>query len=693
MSVGNLPTSIDQFFEIEFTYVFESCRSNAFKRATILFEIIIAGMTPLNKNELWEISTYYRARKKKNKSFESVFQDMVTTFDQYYLQKGIIKLKPFLQDWMISLSITHPCKVDIMKGHAAISRFMISNIDVKKVNVSHDFIVELFMHMQRSEKEKLKLDMLNPLSTYVDKTICGHNLYGMRYEPCHSVLDMFASVVDSFRLMKKMISFSKTTNKTLSAINALLMNNTNSFIAILEKSSIDFSCFTNMNILKTSVNNIYQNNGFDILSDDYVTILHIEIIQRNHRAFKLIFEKEKGTLEQKTASGYTAIYLAVKYDNLETFKFLTRNSTIGPGWLHFTAYMRAYAIFNNLLDNGIHDMCINCMSFQYNKAFKNFEFRISMYANKEYHKLLTEFTCESTLNYATRVGDQVIVESILRVSNETVECRDFHGLTPLAGAIVFQHPQIFKFLIDRGASLEFRCKPVDVYERTMQMQSIDVYKELYTEIMFRPLGSEYCPYGRSFGYLSLRWPSCEIMRTLQRKYISRNVLFDIDINFKTPLYFLICESALHSPFSCKMFLFLLFLFQKPVNQNQIDVIVDSCHSPDIDIHLVSYSFSYLISSVICTEPRVQFRTILNFYLKVHIGDIQQNTGPFINLLDHKRPKRQIYNGIELPGLFPVKPDSFKEIEMYHKETSSTKHLNPFFSIGILNKTITASSRV
>ncbi|CAG2218153.1 unnamed protein product [Mytilus edulis] len=188
----------------------------------------------LNRKELLEISTYHRERKKKNKSFEIGFQDMVTTFDQQYLHKDIIKLKPFLQDWMMSLSTKHPCKVDKKKGHAAISRFMLSSIDTNKANLSHDFIVELFMHMQRSDK-KIDMDMLKLLRTYVDNPICGHNLYGVQYEPCHSVLDMFASVVDSFRLMKKMISFSKTSNRTLSAINALLMNNTNSFIAILEK--------------------------------------------------------------------------------------------------------------------------------------------------------------------------------------------------------------------------------------------------------------------------------------------------------------------------------------------------------------------------------------------------------------------------------------------------------------------------
>ncbi|XP_052065825.1 uncharacterized protein LOC127705539 [Mytilus californianus] len=48
LSVDSLPTSIDQFFGMEFPYVFEGCRSTAFKKAKVLFEIIIAGMKPLN---------------------------------------------------------------------------------------------------------------------------------------------------------------------------------------------------------------------------------------------------------------------------------------------------------------------------------------------------------------------------------------------------------------------------------------------------------------------------------------------------------------------------------------------------------------------------------------------------------------------------------------------------------------------
>ncbi|VDI68168.1 Hypothetical predicted protein [Mytilus galloprovincialis] len=704
--IDKFPTSLEKMFEIEFSNIYDGCRSRLFKRARVLYEIVMASMKPLKKQELFEISTFFKEPMKHYTDFVIVFEEFVMTLDQYYYSKDIINLKPFLQEWMISHPKGHACKVNIMKGHAAISRFMLSNIAKHNVYVSHDYIVELFMHIQRSGKKKINMGLLNPLSNYVDKTICGRNFYGMPYEPCHSILDIFASVVDSFSLMRKMISFSKTQNRTLAAINALLMRNTNSFVAIVEGSSLDFTSFTNMNRLKTFVNFIYFGNDSGFVNEEDFTLLHLAIMKENYRAFKLIADKEKDTIKQKTTSGSTAIMLAVMHDQLGMFQFLTNNTTIGTVLLRFAAMGKSYKIFNFLLDSGIHDMCVTCKSFNHRLGYKTlyrdvtnseWEFHASVFANRKFHTLITELTCESILNYATRIGDQVIVENILRVSNETLECRDFHGLTPLASAIVFQQPKLYTYLKERGASDEFRCKPVDVYKRTAQMIILDIYSEIYTKIPCIPLGTEYCSYGRSVGYLFLRWPSCEIMRSFQWKKIDMSFLFDIDNHFKTPLYYLVCESeltswnGLYNPYSCKMFLLLLTLLQKPFDQNQIDILVENCNSPYIDISLISYSFTRLKFSNICKDPRLHFRNIDDIYFKVYIGDISNKTNPFFKQSVVTRPMRHIYTGKKLQDLFPIELQVFKEIEVYHKSTHGTSHLNPLFSIGIENKTISTIS--
>lgn len=119
--IDNFPTSLDRMFEMKFFSVFEKCTSNVFKRTRVFYEIIIASMKPLTIKELFEIITFSEELLNHDNNNESDFRVLVSTLDQVYFSKDIVHLKPFLQDWLSSLTKEHPCEVNKMRGHAAIT--------------------------------------------------------------------------------------------------------------------------------------------------------------------------------------------------------------------------------------------------------------------------------------------------------------------------------------------------------------------------------------------------------------------------------------------------------------------------------------------------------------------------------------------------------------------------------------------
>ncbi|VDI10370.1 Hypothetical predicted protein [Mytilus galloprovincialis] len=558
LNINNLPGSFQTAFELEMDFLYNNCYSKQFKNSRIIFEIIAASNEPLEQQKIFHIAQVADASLNDEYLFDELIHKM-SPHVIYISASSQITFKTFLfKEWLTSKERKgRPYYVNIENGHKAIAGNLLDEIlDNHEPDVSIDFITDLLFHINEANAKDLtnKIKLIPPY--IVDRKTCFDQ---MNRTTCLSSLEVNAKCINSYTIMKLLLSISKSKNLTLAAINAVIANNTENVRAIVEHGMIDYSSQLEMFDMEDLI--------FDQQTDRYIekyalTVLHFAISHGNIDVVKNIIKNDGSALNYRTRSGNSALQLAITKKNVAIFKLCAKHLNIQneQNLLILSCLFEAYEILVYLFENGIKDHCVQCSKKnvvwkpdnkiyfeKYNTSVSVDEARISVdrepynFITSEFLNLIIELTCESALHFAVRTRDVRAANIILDYNTATLECTDFQGLTAIARSVVFNQPIFLRKLLLSGAKTSFSCKPTDVKKRIKTMRDLNINNIFYMDhFQFLFKSDVYCPNGSSLGHLLTIHPSCTILSSLMATENLTNIFTKQNDDKQTPLYSLLC---------------------------------------------------------------------------------------------------------------------------------------------------------
>lgn len=595
LNIDNLPGSYQTAFKMEMDFIYNNSNSKQFKNSRAIFEIIAASNKPLEQQKIFQIAQELDFPL----SDEYLFDDLIHKMSPHFLYisaSSQITFHFFLfKEWLTSKERKgRPYYVNVVKGHKAIARNLLDEIlnKYEPEEVSLDFVTDLLFHINEANDKDLTNKIKLIPSEVVDRKTCFDHF---NRTVCMSSLEVNAKCLKSFKIMKLLLTISKSENLTTAALNAIISNNIENFRAITEYGKIDYSNQEEMFDL-TDLKFDHQTDRY--VEKDAFTVLHYAISHDNIEAVRIIIEKDVSALNHKTRSGFSALQLAITKKNAGIFILLAKHLKIENenNLLILSVMFQANTILFYLLKNGIKDHCIQCSKNnvvwksdnkiyfeKYNTSISVNEARISVerepykFITSQFTNLIIELTCESALHFAVRTRDFLAASFILKFNTDTLECTDFQGLTPIASSI-FHQPILIETLLKSGAQTNFSCKPTDVKRRIKTMRDLNIYDLFYTE-HFQLKSDEYCQNGSSLGHLLSINPSCIILSRLVDIENLINILTKQNDDKRTPLYTLLCidpfgrkQTIIKSDFlpaKLRMLIFMIGLQDRRINRKKL----------------------------------------------------------------------------------------------------------------------------
>lgn len=213
------------------------------------------------------------------------------------------------------------------------------------------------------------------------------------------------------------------------------------------------------------------------------SLLDIAIQNWHTDVVRLLLARNPSLLHQRNGNGLNALQIASENGNVEIIKIILNiNRTLADSLSLYVAALHGFqAAVEVMLEYGIKDDCMPCnghahgtngwiertsqQKYTCNVLPVNYtqlkNMLISAYD-------LRRLTCMTALHVAVINGNGNIVKLLLKQRVNSLECRNYAGMTPRYLAAQHKQIKIFKLLYNKGASLLERCKippPLHLHER------------------------------------------------------------------------------------------------------------------------------------------------------------------------------------------------------------------------------------
>lgn len=462
---SDVPSSLGDMFELNLKRVFGK-NVEKFEQIKPIFEVLTAISMPISEESLIEISGIDTERK----NLFSIVGKELRHFVRITNNNSVSLSHKSLSDFLTNYSRRHSLfYIDKSKGFKRFANYLIKNLntakDVNIVDLAHlvalsrstefeDIFLSYASHMQPVNSSFLH--------TAARKYNCYNTIQLLLQLVCLSNIDQ----ENSYNLTASFIAAEHGNDETL---RALLDHGAN----------IDFKIQCNVILKCVFGKNILRQYREKCMCE--YSLLDIAIQNWNTGVVRLLLTRNPSFFLHRNGNGLTALQIASENGNIEIIKIILNiNSTLADSFSLYVAALNSFQpAVEVMLEYGVKDDCMPCNGHLYDtygwtERTNQHKYTCSyLPVNYTQFKLISPYdwrrlTCMTALHVAVINGNVNIVKLLLKQRVNSLECRNYAGMTPIYLAAQYKQIKIFKLLYKKGASLLERCKippPLHLHER------------------------------------------------------------------------------------------------------------------------------------------------------------------------------------------------------------------------------------
>ncbi len=425
VDLQSLPTSLFDLYNSFFKRQFGKDGFGPFKS---LFEVLLSVCSPLQLNDVEEIlRSEYEA--------EDIFQliDQASCFLRFGRDGTVRIYHQSFAEWLTNQSaVIH---INKTRAHQNIAKYQLRSISKRKMNVTFEEIIELFMHILAGntlEMHRNTIDIFNTTEMREPQTNQSilHHL-ATKPRPFLPVLEFFLpkfKTVDILDASKKTPAFC--------AASEGFVENLQSFI----NRKADVSSFLEGFREIDPFLNVVGNTGIEEYS-----LLHAAVA-KGHKDVVELLTKSNVTFNESSKNYPTPLHLAAKNGHLAVLRlFYDYGAKFDVITLHHAAARNHLDVVEFLLTTvGVRDSCLQCT-----------------WKPEHLLKLSVEdvhlYFCETAIHAAVSRGNMDMVKLLLAFGNQSLECKHHSGKTVLMGAVERNDTEMVDLLLMNGANVTAHC--------------------------------------------------------------------------------------------------------------------------------------------------------------------------------------------------------------------------------------------
>ena len=425
VDLQSLPTSL---FDLYNSFFKRQFGKDGFGPLRSLFEVLLSVCSPLQLNDVEEIfRNEYEA--------EDIFQliEQASCFLRFGRDGTVRIYHQSFAEWLTNQSaVIH---INKTRAHQNIAKYQLRRISKRKMNVTFEEIIELFMHILAGntlEMHRNTIDIFNITEMREPQTNQSilHHL-ATKPRPFLPVLEFFLpkfKTVDILDASKKTPAFY--------AASEGFVENLQSFI----NRKADVSSFLEGFREIDPVLNAVGNTGIEEYS-----LIHAAVAKGHKDVVELLI-KNKVTFNESSKNYPTPLHLAAKNGHLAVLRlFYDYGAKFDVITLHHAAARNHPDVVEFLLTTvGIRDSCLQCTCKPED---------LTKFSVKDAHS----YFCESALHAVVSRGYMDMVKLLLLFGKESLECKHHSGKTVLMDAVEKNDIEMVDLLLENGANVTAQC--------------------------------------------------------------------------------------------------------------------------------------------------------------------------------------------------------------------------------------------
>ncbi|XP_053381158.1 protein TANC1-like [Mercenaria mercenaria] len=443
----SLSTSLDRYYDEQFTRLFKNKVSMRFEDAKIILEVMFSTFQTPTKEIIWSVVS--NVTDMTLKQFDKSVQMLDSFFRKIGNELRLIHIS--LQQWLMSAENVD-FYVDIENGHEVNAKYIFRLIENGFYQCD---IVDLAIHVGISSSRVLYQRFLNLSEKVVAQ---------LEHDAAEYPLLRLARRADSYittdilTLHFKAVDHRNKDNQTALFITASL-GHLKTFDALIKKGSNiryrtdSFQDIINFeNASKVSIEHYLWDYGvLDIAAQNGHTNI-IEYVLKNN---KVLFDYP---MEKVNSMMLLPIHLACKKGHLKVVQQLHSRYKWMLDWqcLYYASEIGKVSLVKYILERNIKDECRQCEPYIHwiPKGQLRVQGQLLYLDSHNYTYVLYDdwgnITCESALHIAVRENKLGIVKLLVGQSEHAAECFDRGGRTPIISALQNGFKDIVEYFISTG---------------------------------------------------------------------------------------------------------------------------------------------------------------------------------------------------------------------------------------------------
>ena len=483
----SLPVSLFDLYNVYFDRQFSTAGFGSFR---FLFEVLLAAYSPLQAKHVEEIlKSDYKAD-----DFTRL-TEQVSCFLRFGRDGTIRIYHQSFAEWLTSQAPS--LSINKTRGHQSIAKFLMHRMRERHANVTFGELTELFIHILSGAELKMQETAMN-LFNVTEMREAKTNQSILHYLATKPTI--YLPVFDFFLQKFKTVDVVDANNKT-PAFYAASEGNVRSLQSCIANGA-DISSFLKGYSELDPVFVAVTNTGIEEFS-----VMHVAAAKEHKDIVELLLQTNISFPD--FGKRYpTPLHLAAANGHLEVVRlFYNYNKTFDLITLHHAAAKNHFDVVHFLSSTvGLRDSCAPCQP----EHFSQMSRKITV---QESHT----FFCETALHAAVSRGLTDIVQLLLNIGTESLECKHHSGKTVLMDAVERNDTEMVNLLMKFGANVTAECGCKMSKDSVNQMCSVyAMYKKDFLYTVYCVKGS--CECGYTAIHISAKfglWNIAEILLTGQ----------------------------------------------------------------------------------------------------------------------------------------------------------------------------------